>query len=174
VAYEAELLTPSGSVLAGYRIFSHDDRELLVEPGTGLIPSGATQVQVKAKFFKVVTNGSEGLGPTYAAVSGPNAGVPVPIANVRIGFALHLDPDAANIEDGRFPEDQQQFLHSFDDTELATWLANNATMGIPPPRYIQWDIIFDMAFKPGAAEPPALSPSTPRPSLQFLRVPFRF
>jgi hypothetical protein len=31
-----------------------------------------------------------------------------------------------------------------------------------------------MAYKPGTAQPPSLTPATPRPELHFLRIPFRF
>lgn len=166
VQYEAELLNSAGSILAGYRILSHTDKELLVESTGGAVPSQATRVQVRAKFFKVVTNGSEGLGPTYAAVGE----LPIPIANVRIGFAFHQDPDPTDIMNGRFPDtSEQDFVRNLNDPQLLQWIQTNGA-----PRYVQWDVVFDMAYKPGPAVPPSLNPSTPRPQLDFLRLPFRF
>jgi len=47
-------------------------------------------------------------------------------------------------------------------------------MDLPRPRYIQWDVLFDLAYKPTDAAPPALAPSSPRPEVHFLNVPFRF
>ena len=47
---------------------------------------------------------------------------------------------------------------------LLSWLATNQ------PRYVMWDVLFDMSFKPGEQ----LSSSTPRPELHYLRLPFRF
>lgn len=170
VQYEAELLNSAGSVLVGYRILSHTADELLVEATAGLIPTQAGRVQVRAKFFKVVTNGAEGLGTTYSPVGGQ----PAPISNVRIGFAFHQDPDAAaspsGILTGRYPEtSEQEFVRDLNDPGLQAWIQANGA-----PRYVQWDVVFDMAFKPGTAVPPALNPSTPRPQLDFLRMPFRF
>ncbi len=165
-AYQAELINSAGSVLVGYRILSHTADELIVEPTAGLVPTQATAVQVRAKFFKVLTNGSEGLGPTYSEVGG----VPTPIANVRIGFAFHQDPDPSDILNGRYPETSvQEFVRDMNDPGLQAWIAANGA-----PRYIQWDVVFDMAYKPGPAVPPALNPSTPRPQIDFLRIPFRF
>ena len=41
--------------------------------------------------------------------------------------------------------------------------------------FVQWDVLFDTAFKATAQDgPPDLNPETPRPELQFLRLPFRF
>ncbi len=164
--YQAELLNSAGSVLAGYRILSHTADELIVEAAAGLIPQQAERVQVRAKFFKVTTNGAEGLGTTYA----PLGGSPIPISNVRIGFAFHQDPDPTNILAGRYPESsEQEYVRDMNDPGLQAWIQANGA-----PRYVQWDVVFDMAYKPGAAAPPALNPSTPRPQLDFLRIPFRF
>src|SRR5690606_22933697 len=98
VQYEAELLDNVGAVLSGYRILSHDQQELFVAPD-GLIPTGAVAVQVRAKFFSIVTNGAEGLGVTYTAPGG----AVLPRANVRLGFAFHQAPDPNNILLGRYP-----------------------------------------------------------------------
>jgi hypothetical protein len=165
-SYQAELINTAGSVLVGYRILSHTADEMVVEPTAGLIPSTAVAVQVRAKFFKVVTNGAEGLGPTYSEAGG----APIPVANVRIGFAFHQDPDPSDLLNGRYPDSSlQDFVRDMNDPGLQAWIAANGH-----PRYIQWDVIFDMAYKPGPAVPPALTPSTPQPQLDFLRIPFRF
>ncbi|MBL8750474.1 MAG: hypothetical protein JNK78_15025, partial [Planctomycetes bacterium] len=42
-----------------------------------------------------------------------------------------------------------------------------ATNGLP--RYVQWDVIFNLTFSPTS-----LNPASPRPELHFLRLPFRF
>jgi|GEM_PF-1815769 len=169
VQYEAELLNNAGSVLAGYRILSHTDDELLVEAAAGVVPAQATQVQVKAKFFKIVTDGSEGLGSTYqASVTNPT---PIPLANVRIGFAFHQDPDPSDILSGRYPStSEQDFVRDLNDPGLQSWIAANGA-----PRYVQWDVMFDMAYHPtNPALSQTLTPSTPRPQIEFLRLPFRF
>jgi len=41
--------------------------------------------------------------------------------------------------------------------------------------YVQWDIVFNTGFKSVPTDvPPGLSPSSPRPELHFLRIPYRF
>ena len=169
VAYEAELLNSSGSKLAGYRILSQTESELLLDIGDDLLPIDATQVQIRAKFFKVVTGGSEGLGNVY----GPT----IPIANVRIGFAFHRNPNAPNILTGRYPStSEQDFVRDMNDPGLLAWInspSNPDGAGVFP-RYVQWDVLFDMAYQPTSTPAPTLTPSTPRPELHFLRLPFRF
>ncbi|MEC7725848.1 MAG: Ig-like domain-containing protein [Planctomycetota bacterium] len=169
VQYQAELLNSAGSILTGYRVLSHSGNELLVEASAGLVPTQATQVQVKAKFFKIVTNGSEGLGSTYQeSVGNPT---PIPYSNVRIGFAFHQDPDPSNILAGRYPaSSEQDFVRDLNDPGLQAWIAANGA-----PRYVQWDVVFDMAYHPtNPALSQTLTPSTPRPQIEFLRIPFRF
>ncbi len=167
VQYEAELLAAGGSLLSSFRIVSHNNRELLVDPGNDVLPVDAAQLQVRTKFFKVVTNTAEGLGPVYVPIGG---GIPTPIANVRIGFAFHQNPNPANILAGRFPSTSENtFVSDLNDPLLLNWIAANGA-----PRYVQWDVVFDMAYKPGLGQPPALTPTTPRPELHFLRLPFRF
>ena len=167
VQYEAELLNGTGALLASFPILTHTSNELLVAPGTTQLPTQATQVQIRAKFFKVITNTAEGLGPIYLP---GGTGAPVPIANVRIGFAFHRDPDPSNILNGRFPStSENDFLFNLEDPAFQAWIATNGA-----PRFVQWDVLFDMQFKPGLSQPPSLNPTTPRPELHFLRIPFRF
>ena len=171
VAYEAELLDPANSTLASFRILSHDQRELLLAIGTDLLPTTAASLRIRAKFFKVVTNGSEGLGRTYSP------GAATPIANVRIGFAFHRDPHHTPFLGGRYPStNEQDFVHRMDDPGLLAWINSAANPDGPGvfPRYVQWDVQFDMAFQPTSTPAPVLQPDTPRPELHYLRLPFRF
>jgi hypothetical protein len=167
VQYEAELLNGSGAIVASFPILTHTSTELLLKAGSELLPTGATQVQIRAKFFRIVTNNAEGLGPIYLP---GGTGAPAPIANVRIGFAFHQNPNPTNILNGRFPSSSENnFISNLEDPAFLAWVAANGA-----PRYVQWDVLFDMAFKPGLSQPPSLTPTTPRPELQFLRIPFRF
>jgi hypothetical protein len=76
-----------------------------------------------------------------------------------------VDPNPANLLNGRFPNTSlQAFQYDLEDPALLSWLATNQ------PRYVMWDVLFDMSFKPGEQ----LSSSTPRPELHYLRLPFRF
>jgi hypothetical protein len=164
VQYEGELLNNANSVLAGFRILSHTDRVLWLDPTSGALPVNATKFQVRAKFFKIITNGSEGLG---TVVAGAN---PTPISNLRIGFAFHNNPQAGL--SGRFPTNEQDFLNDLNDPAFLTWINQQTTAAGGKnrhPRYVQWDVLFDLGF---AGQ--GLSPSSPRPELHFLRLPFRF
>jgi hypothetical protein len=163
-AYEGELLNNSTppSVLAGFRILSHTDTELLLDPTAGALPINATRFWVRSKFFKIITNGTEGLGPVVTGTS------PVPLANLRIGFAFHNNPQDGL--GGRFPTKEQDWLYDLDDPVFVEWISQQPPLGRNRhPRYVQWDVIFDID-RTGQG----LKPSTPRPELHFLRLPFRF
>jgi len=111
-----------------------------------------------------MTNGTEGLGPVVTGTP------PIPIANLRIGFAFHNNPQDGL--PGRFPAGEQQFLYDLDSQAFRDWITQQSQ--IPParnrhPRYVQWDVIFDID---NAGQ--GLRPTSPRPELHFLRLPFRF
>jgi hypothetical protein len=166
VQYEAELLDVADSVAGSFRILSHTDRVLVLSPESGPLPGEAlaNRVQIRAKFFKVMTNGLEGLGSTYP---GSLSGTRVPNSNVRIGFAFHQNPASSTAT--RFPATPNTFLYNLSDPSVQSTIRQ---LGAP---FVQVDILFDLGFKVVPADnPPALSPTTPRPALQFLRIPFRF
>ncbi|MBX3461947.1 MAG: hypothetical protein KF830_02165 [Planctomycetes bacterium] len=160
--YEAELIDAVNSVVGSFRILSHSENEIFVDPGNGVLPPSGTRLQVRAKFFQIVTNGSEGLGPTYPVGSTTRV---VPNSNIRIGFAFHQNPQAGT---GRFPADAQQWLHDLNDPAFLDWVQQNGA-----PRYVQWDVLFDLTFQDNSTAP-SLNPNSPRPELHFLRLPFRF
>ena len=159
--YEAELLDGGGVLIGSHRILAHGDAELVLATDGDLLPSGIQQVRVRAKFFQLTTNGSEGLGNTWSF-----DGSPVPEANVRIGFAFHQDPGATT---GRFPADPESFVYDMADADLQTWIQANGQ-----PAFVQWDVMFDMTYDPHGTGARSLSPASPRPRLEYLRIPFRF
>ena len=166
VQYEAEVLNEANVVLTGFRILSHTATTLVADAGTDVLPADAKKLQIRPKFFKIVTNGSEGFGPAYLS-----AGLPIPNAGVRIGFAFHKDP---KLSTGRFPTNQQEFVY-----DVNGLLSNSAFLSYvgtgPMPRYVQWDVTFDLTYRPtGDESPTSLNPQSPRPELHFLRLPFRF
>jgi hypothetical protein len=176
VQYEAELLNSAGSLLSSHRIVSHDDRELLCAVEGDLLATDATQVQIRAKFFKVVTNTAEGLGPVYNSLVNGST-VTTPIANLRFGFAFHRNPQAGL--SGRFPANEQDFVRDLNDPALLAWINSPSNPDGPGvfPRYVMWDVVFDIAYRGNQTpqpQAPSLSPSTPRPELRFLRLPFKF
>jgi hypothetical protein len=164
VGYEAELINSAGSVRGSYRILSHTDRVLFVSQDAPLDTSAVT-LQVRAKFFKVKTDGSEGLGSTYVG----SGGTVVPISNVRIGFAFHQNPDQAASGAVRFPAGDG-FAYNLTDPAVQEQIR---ALGAS---FVQWDVQFNSAYKASAGDvnPRPFGPNSPRPELQFLRLPFRF
>jgi len=175
--YEAELLDAQGQVIvfqedpprvparkASYRILSHTNRVLLLSPEAAPLPAAPVSVQVRAKFFQIVTGTAEGLGSTYPGSVGS---VRVPNANVRIGFAFHQNPASSTAT--RYPTVPGTYAYNLEDPAVQEAIRQLGAA------YVQFDILFDAAFKTAVGDqPPALSPSTPRPELHFLRLPFRF
>ncbi|MFN3241400.1 MAG: Ig-like domain-containing protein [Planctomycetota bacterium] len=163
VQYEAQLLASSNEVLGSYRILAHTQNELVLSPESGALEVAATQVRVIAKFFSIVTNGSEGLGPTYAG----SASNRVPVSNIRFGFAFHQNPADPSAQ--RLPAQEGTFLYDLTDPAVQEQVRQLGAS------FVQWDLTFDTAFRAVAADsPPGLNPETPRPELHFLRLPFRF
>ena len=151
-------------MLQGYGILAHTPNTLWLDARRGPVPSGATALRVRAKFFELRVNGTESFGATY----GETAQTQVPKSNVRIGFAFHRDPGPGSQPGDRFPDDERQFVYDLADGQLQDWLADGA------PRYVMWDVTFDLQYRPGAAVPPFVTASPPLPELHFLRLPFRF
>lgn len=161
--YEAEALTAGDALVGSFRILSHTDRELVLSPESGSFPTNAAKMRVRAKFFAVVTDGVEGLGSTYEGENQDR----VPIANVRIGFAFHQNP--ANGAALRYPPAANTFTYELSDPAV------QEAIRLQDMPFVQWDVVFDRAFRRGPADPPpALSPDTPRPELHFLRLPYRY
>jgi hypothetical protein len=159
--YEAEFLAADGSLVGGNRIISHTANELVLSPDGGALSADAVEVRVVAKFFDVVTNGVAGLGGTYIGSSGAR----IPVSNVRFGFAFHTNPQDATAP--RYPASGFAY-------DLSNPLVQEEIRALGA-SFVQWDVLFDTAFKATAQDgPPDLNPETPRPELQFLRLPFRF
>lgn len=156
VQHEAELLDATGTVLASLRIVGNDATTLWLDAGDGLLPEAPVLVRIRARFFRVETSGSQGLGPVAASGTAPRA-------NVRIGFAFHTDPGSAT--GVRYPATDGEFVYDLASQDLAAWTALHGA-----PRYVQWDVLFDSAFAPGEF----VGPASPRPALTELRLPFRF
>ncbi|MEZ6038356.1 MAG: hypothetical protein R3F29_12810, partial [Planctomycetota bacterium] len=169
VQYEAELLNGSGGVLQGYGILAHDADTLWLDARRGPVPDAAARLQVRAKFFELRVAGNESLGAVWSPQTSDDW---YPHANVRIGFAFHRDPGAADPLAGRFPATgAQDFVYDLDpasNADLRDYLAAGA------PRYVMWDVMFDLHFEEPGVDAPWLSANVKRPELHFLRLPFRF
>ncbi len=164
LGYEAELVNAAGTVLASFRILAHTDRTVTLAPEGKVLPANPASVVIRAKFFQIMTNGAEGLGATYIGISNN----PVPQSNVRIGFAFHRNP-AGGVAGDRFPVDPNQWVFNLNDPAVQEQIRSRG-MG-----YVMWDVLFDSAFRSTTGDvPPGLSPSSQRPTLNYLRLPFRF
>ena len=168
--YQAELFDNNGTVVGSFRIVEHvstlgaTDATVSLSAADGALPANATQLQVLAKFFRIDTEGSEGLGSTYRGFASAEA---VPVSNVRIGFAFHQDP--ADPLSERFPSDPTEFAYNLADPAIQEQIRN---LGM---RYVQWDVTFDVAYKTRPEDvPPPFSSTSPRPQLEWLRLPFQF
>ncbi len=149
-----------------YRILTHGNRILTVDTSGGALPTvaQAAKVRIVSKFFKFVTDGSEGLGGTYPASVGQGR---VPLANVRIGFAFHQNPASSTAQ--RYPAQAGTYVYDLNDPQVQDAIRQLGAA------YVQWDILFDCSFQSQPSDvPPDFGPSTPRPELHFLRLPFRF
>jgi hypothetical protein len=161
--YLVELLSSADARLAAFRVLSHSDRQLIVASDGQAMPADVAKAQVLASFFEMLTNGERGPGATYIGASGSR----VPVANVKIGFAFHQDPASGTAL--RLPPTPGTFLFDLDDPAV------QEQVRLLGAAFVQYDILFDTAFKSQPTDaPPGLSPSTPRPELRSLRVPFRF
>ncbi|MBL9077602.1 MAG: hypothetical protein JNL08_08870 [Planctomycetes bacterium] len=165
VQYEAELLAADGARLAAFRIVHHTERDLWLDAVDGPLPAAAERLQVRARFFGIATNGTEGLGPVYTQVQGDGSVRVIPRANVRIGFAFHEDPRTTT---NRYPADGQLFVHDLLEPGLQAWIQQHGA-----PRYVMYDVLFDLTYEDGS-QAPALAAGMARPELRFLRLPFRF
>ena len=167
--YEAQLRDQFGGELGSFRILSHSTNELVLDPSGQALPSGVVDVNVRAKFFRIVTNGTEGLGPTYQQVdTGSGQVFVIPRTNVRIGFAFHQDPQSTDPND-RFPSDAQEFVFDLQRQDFLDWIGQNGA-----PRFVQYDVLFDLSYENDGSTGRALTADVPRPELHFLRLPFRF
>jgi hypothetical protein len=179
--YQAQLRDANGSLLGQYRIISHTSQVVFLSPDQGPLPTQLNDVslQIVAQFFDVRTNGVPGLGPTYTNTAGGQS----PVANVRFGFAFHKDPSQAlsqGMDPLRFPQQVGTFLYDeatpLDLSDPATQdLIQTMHGGMP---FVMWDVQFNTRFsetEPGNTRLlTPLSPSSPRPELHFLIVPYRF
>jgi hypothetical protein len=170
LGYRLELQNGSGGK-AEFRILKHNARFVFLAP-EATVPSATSTASILAKFFDVETNGNQGLGPTFNLDgSGTNK---APRANVRIGFAFSTDPrtgfGAQRWPNGTVPTEE---LYEYDlrNPAFLAWLQSNQ------PTFVQWDVTFNTTYhptNPGNLSGEALSANTPRPSLRFLALPYRF
>jgi hypothetical protein len=184
--YQAQLLDTSGNVLGEYRVLGHDDQTLHLSPEQGALPTNTSslRLQLVAKFIDVRTAGARGLGPTYTRTVGQTS-TNVPVANIRLGFAFHRNPNENSPTRGqdcdRFPPEVGTFLYDLSDPSVQeairtfTGCGTTPTPGAP---FVMWDMLFNLRFSEhevnNIAAGTQLSPASPRPEVRLLVIPYRF
>ncbi|MEM7202895.1 MAG: hypothetical protein AAF628_21735 [Planctomycetota bacterium] len=190
--YQAQLVDAASQLVGEYRILAHDDRTLELSPDQGPLPVdlAGLRLQVLAKFVRVRTSDAPGLGRTYS-VSVPTGGVrTMPVANVRLGFAFHKDPTNPDLDPAtrpgidlnRKPARLGTFLYDLADPavqeDVRTFLGGSAAGTGPGAPFVMWDVLFNTRFSEdevnNTAAGNALSPSSPRPEVTTLVLPYRF
>jgi hypothetical protein len=149
--YRADLRNNLGSSVGAYRILFHTDREVYLSTESGALPEDAvTSVQLLADFIGFRNTEGDGFGSTVVE-NGRN----VPLVNVRVGFAFHVNPrspqfTAPGVDARRYPNDITKFLHTLDLQRPEVMQAirslgkeNGATKGAVA---VQWDLLFNSAF----------------------------
>ncbi|MEM7198807.1 MAG: hypothetical protein AAF628_00975 [Planctomycetota bacterium] len=189
--YQAQLIDAANQQLGEYRILAHDERTLELSPDQGPLPVdlGGLRVRVVAKFVRVRTNGAPGLGPTYSVPVLTGGVRTMPTANVRVGFAFHKDPTSPDFDPAdptrdlnRLPAELGTFLYDLADAtvqEQVRTFAGGPTTGMGPGApFVMWDVLFNTRFSEDEVNNTAagnlLSPSSPRPEVTTLVLPYRF
>jgi hypothetical protein len=163
-----ELLDGTNAKVGELRILAHDEKTLwLAADGAPFPdPQGIARVRIVAKYFDLVTNHSPGFGGVKTTGTKP-----VPVANVRIGFAFHEDPSqglANGLDPKRYPQAVGTFAFDLSDPGAIA-----AMRGKP---FVQWELLFNTLYTeaPGNLRPEGLDPGAPLPEIHSLVVPYRF
>lgn len=174
------ILTEGPAELGQFRILGHDANVLYLSAEGGSLPSIAPNssrsvtLDIQAKFFGIFENGVEGFQQSRAVAGNDR----LPKANLRIGFAFHRDPSSNDPKD-RFPPIVSTGPNANTSYPFFTDWGNPAVMeelragGF---RYVQYDVVFDAIYEPVgfSPSPESYGPSTPRPELRYLVLPYRY
>lgn len=135
----------------------------------------ATDLEVLAKFFEVITNDNEGLGDTYEVKQGTQT-FRYPIANAQIGFAFHRDPSRpdiqGNLDKNRFPQELDTFLFDLEDDS-----ATGVREKLRKLHYgflqvmVRFNLNYDHADPDLQPGPNPVGPASSKPMLRTLLVP---
>lgn len=146
VGYRAELATADG-LAESYRILAHREDAVVVSADEAAMLTRVTTLQVRAEFFRVARGANVGFGEGWL-----EGGRKIPASNLRIGFALHVDPtrQRAGNDPRRYPSDSREFLFGIDLARPAVARAvrefvqsHATTRGTLA---VQWDVTFNSAY----------------------------
>ncbi len=185
--YSARLQQTGQPPLGDFRILGHSATTLYLSRNDGVLDPGLVNLSfiVVARFFDIVTNGSEGFVESYLSevVTDPNSGLPlsIPKANVRVGFAFHMSPAQPALEDD--PLGGAQLDRNRIPNKLGTYLFDLQTaMSRDAVRmggfgFMQWDLLFDSSFKVDTSDEIAVDdfgPDSPIVEVRRLTIPYRY
>ena len=179
--YRAQLLGRFGEVLSLHRIVAHDGQALWLAM-QGAAPDVSSQsVQIVADLLGF--DGEE--GGDFAGFRSAG-GRQVPFANVRVGFAFHVNPNRPDLMAGedrrRLPRDPSRFLWSLDtrrpDVQRAVRALGKTNELTEGATWVQYDLLFNTVFSDESAGhvdlAAPLSVSRQRPSVRWLVLPTQF
>ena len=178
--YQVRFYDAIGAELRDFRILGHDADTVWLEAASGATPSNAVTFSVLSKFFEVITNGNEGLGPTYLAGSVGNP-ERFPVANVQMGFAFHKDPanpdffsqNGQRFDRNRFPQNINEFLFDLESTGATSKREELRQLRYP---FAKMMVRFNIDYN--EADPTTsragVGPDSVRPGLRFVLLPYRY
>jgi hypothetical protein len=178
--YRVRLFDIIGAEIRDFRIVAHDTDTLWLDATDGLAPTNAVQFSVLAKFFEVLANGNEGLGPTYTTGNIPNVRR-YPQASIQLGFAFHKDPAnpdfytqaGQRFDRNRYPENLNEFVHDLESTGTGS---NRETLRQLHYPFAKAMVRFNLDYND--ADPTTsrqgVGPDSTRPALRFLTIPYRY
>nr|HMQ24089.1 hypothetical protein [Planctomycetota bacterium] len=133
--------------------------------------------QILEKFVEVFTDGQEGLGPIFDVGTDR-----YPIANVQLGFAFHKDPSKPDIvtqgntliDRNRFPAALNTYVY---DLETDGSSAERELLRKAHFPFAKIQVRFNLNYNPADPSlpgPNTAGPTSSRPALRFVRLPYSY
>lgn len=177
VNHIARLRDGSGKALADFRMLGATANELFLDAREGAMPAGVASLQILEKFVEVFTDGQEGLGPIFDVGTDR-----YPIANVQLGFAFHKDPSKPDIvtqgntliDRNRFPAALNTYVY---DLETDGSSAERELLRKAHFPFAKIQVRFNLNYNPADPSlpgPNTAGPTSSRPALRFVRLPYSY
>ncbi|MEZ5963899.1 MAG: hypothetical protein R3F56_08655 [Planctomycetota bacterium] len=174
VGYLAELQAGLGEPLGAYRIVEHQADVMVLAADDVLPDRPVARVQVRADFL--IFDGDP-FGGWHR-----EGDRHVPNANLRVGFAFHVDPARPDWRGGedvrRLPSEPDRFLLGLDrgrpDLVRAVRALGKAAAATEGATAVQYDLLFNIAFREAAPHVGRASAAAGRPRLRRLVLPGQF
>ncbi len=161
------------NILGEWLILGNTDKKIYLDPkgGAAFSPSLAgNQFRVVAKYFDIWTAGAKGFP---LRVNGKESS---PRVNVRFGFAACAGFDKDGNPIARYPA--KGFAYDLETPSEREKFWSDGKGGYLGRPYVMFDILFNLSYNPQDPTNPMsfgeLTPTTPRPEVRSLVLPFRF